>query len=330
MDTLRAQWANLGFGREGGHPVAAVATPVAVDCPGGRCFVATPVAAIKSGSRWELTSDKVRAAKAIDQDVIFVSDIESLLAELTDRYPQEPDAVFIQKMGPGWENTVCVSDYPLVKPTTHASRAIELCQKYGHINLARGKIPKRWEEKGLCRSSQYNYDDVVYEPAKVQKKHKQAKTNARRAEREGRLPHEIYGPVWHAIGRKVTAEYGFIARTWGPSHYTFIYKCLPGFVKCLGAFTDRFRFKPYVDFLKKARPYRHGILKAELPRKGSSKRRTHRRGTVDQYRSPVVVAGPNPKVIETWREFGKWLTAEIHAYCVYKKAKKPLPRKETM
>lgn len=281
------------------------------------------IAAIKNGSRWELTDDKVRAAKTIDQDIIFVSDIEALLAELTDRYPQEPDAVFVQKMNPNW-NGVGVSEHPTVKPTIHVSRAIELCQKYGRINLDPNQksLPKRWEEKGLCRCHIYS-NDVVYDPVKVQKKHKHAKANARRAERDGRLPYEIYSSIWYALGRKVTAEYGFIARIWGPSHYTFIYQHLPGFVKCLSTVTDRFRFKPYMDFLKQARPYRHGILKAELPKKEKEARATKAART---YRHGILMA-EIPK-IKAWQEFGKWLTAEIHAYCVYLRTKKAKKGKE--
>jgi len=269
------------------------------------------IAAIKNGSRWELTSDKVRAAKAIDEDVIFVSDIESLLAELTDRHPQEPDAVFVEKM-PHWETAVSVSVYPSVKKSVGAARVIELCQKYGHVTLDE-PLPKHWEKRGLCCGSPSFGRDVVYDPVKVQKNHKHAKANARRAEREGRLPYKIYGTAWHALGRKVKDEYGFISRIWGPNFYTFIYQYLPGLVKCLGAFTDRFRFKPYVDFLKAARPYRHGILMAKLPKRGR---------TIDQ-RGP-----PDPKVIKTWQEFGKWLTAEIHAYCAHLRTKKAKKGKE--
>jgi len=32
--------------------------------------------------------------------------------------------------------------------------------------------------------------------------------------------------------------------------------------------------------------------------------------------------------IKAWREFGKWLTAEIHAYCAYLRTKKAKKGKE--
>jgi len=279
------------------------------------------IAAIKCGDRWELTSDKVRAAKAIDEDVIFVSDVESLLAELTDRYPQEPDAVFVEKM-PHWETAVSVSVYPSVKKSVGAARVIELCQKYGHVMLD-DSLPKHWEKRGLCSCGARYGRDVVYDPVKVQKKHKHAKANARRAERDGRLPTEIYSPIWYALGRKVRAEYGFIARIWGPGYYTFIYQHLPGFVKCLSTVTDRFRFKPYVDFLKQARPYRHGILKAELPKKEKEAKAIKAART---YRHGILMA--EILKIKAWQEFGKWLTAEIHAYCTHLRTKKAKKGKE--
>jgi len=145
-------------------------------------------AAIKTGDSWQLTDN---AEKILDsQEVIYVTDIESLEFELGLRHPA-PEGFKFLETGRGYGSSIRVHEAPIAKVDTEPAVIFEYAREHGSVKLGDNK--KIEFEPSTSRSqvhiasdefysTGYNRGTLIYDPKKVK-----GTRSRRRGTKKGRI-----------------------------------------------------------------------------------------------------------------------------------------------
>ena len=158
------------------------------------------IAAVKSGNKWCLTSDKSEVCEASEESIIFVSDIDSLVAELNDRH-LAPEGCTMLEIVPKYrydygEGTVIIHKDPIALKTATDEQIFKAAKEHGVVyDDGSGRHTSRILQDISMQDRQrfdifpigdYIVDDrrVQYDPARakrlVRSRTKRAKENARK------------------------------------------------------------------------------------------------------------------------------------------------------
>jgi hypothetical protein len=250
---------------------------------------------------WVLTDDKRLVAMADEGKLIFVTDMDALMQELSLRAPVEEGFSFTHQE---FHSTAVLYTTPKVESETPINRVIELCKKYGSVRL-NVFPPKAWQSAGIYRGGICG--TYIYDPDKARKDTVRQKRKTRYAVRCGYVPFKVLLDIYMTIARILYKKLDFIRRIRSPQSARLAISELPKLIHCLRAIQEPFENKDYVKFLWRIRQFRHGIL-----------------------RRAKTYVRIEPKERESLTNFGHWIKQEIHRLCAYTRQQKPRrkPRKQ--